>query len=190
MPPGRWAPRNCPVGDSGYESSPPPSGSILGYAHGQYGKLTLVVALSLLDMGLNAQLSLSFKFLIDKAIGEKNEQALYWIVGALCVSIVVVTVGGLWRDHLYAAITSNLVAGLRQRLFAHLQKLSAGFYSRTPAGEIVSPFSTTWARSRERFSTACHGESSRSSMRPSPRCWCSGSTGGWLWSRCWRFRWR
>ena len=117
-------------------------GRILSYARNQRGSLVLVIALSLLEMGLNAQLSLSFKYLIDRAIGEKNEQILYAIVIALCVSILVVTVGGLWRDRLYAGVTAELVAGLRQRLFAHLQKLSAGFYSRTPAGEILSRFSS------------------------------------------------
>ena len=130
-------------------SSPPGlAGSlvkILGYAREQRAKLALVVALSLLDMGLNAQLSLSFKYLIDKAIGEKNEQILYWIAGGLCASIVVVTVSGVWRDRLYASLTGELAAGLRTRLFGHLQRLSAGFFSRTPPGEILSRFSSDLA---------------------------------------------
>lgn len=119
----------------------PTLGALLAHARPQRWRLLLVAALSLLDMGLNAQLSLSFKYLVDKAIGEKDVQAFYWIVGALGVSIVVVTLAGLWRDRLYAAATGELIAGLRMRLFTHLQKLSAGFYSRTPAGDIVSRFS-------------------------------------------------
>ncbi|MCC6539954.1 MAG: ATP-binding cassette domain-containing protein [Bryobacterales bacterium] len=116
--------------------------ALLAHARSQRWKLLLVALLSLLDMGLNAQLSLSFKYLVDKAIGEKDLRAFYWIVGALGASIVIVTVAGLWRDRLYAAATGDLIAGLRMRLFTHLQKLSAGFYSRTPSGEIVSRFSS------------------------------------------------
>lgn len=124
---------------------------ILGYAGEQRWSLVLVVGLSLLEMGLNAQLSLSFKYLIDKAIAEKNERILAIIVLALCVSILVVTIGGLWRDRLYASVTAELVAGLRQRLFSHLQKLSAGFYSRMPPGEILSRFSNDLAEIERTF---------------------------------------
>ena len=124
---------------------------ILGYARAQRGGLVLVAALSLLEMGLNAQLSLSFKYLIDGAIGDKNERILLLIVGALCVSILVVTLAGAWRDKIYATIAGELIAGLRQRLFAHLQQLSAGFYSRTPAGEILSRFSSDLAEIERTF---------------------------------------
>ena len=116
-------------------------GRIAVFANPKRGPMLLVAALSLLDMGLNAQLSLSFKYLIDHVIVEKDHQALWMIIGALCISILVVTATGLWRDRLYAAITGDLCAGLRQKLFAHLQKLSAGFYSRTPSGDILSRFS-------------------------------------------------
>ncbi len=126
-------------------------GRILGYARNQKGSLALVVALSLLEMGLSAQLSLSFKYLIDRAIGEKNESILYAIVGALCVSILVVTIGGIWRDRIYATVAAEVIAGLRQRLFAHLQKLSAGFYSRTQPGEILSRFSNDLAEIERTF---------------------------------------
>ena len=124
---------------------------ILGYARNQRGSLAAVAGLSMLEMGLTAQLSLSFKYLIDGAIGEKNERMMLLIVGALCVSILLVTFGGIWRDRIYAAVAGELIAGLRQRLFAHLQKLSAGFYSRTPAGDILSRFSNDLAEIERTF---------------------------------------
>lgn len=116
-------------------------GRIAAFTHPKRGPMLLVAALSLLDMGLNAQLSLSFKYLIDHVIVEKDHQALWMIIGALCVSILVVTATGLWRDRLYASITGDLCGGLRQKLFAHLQKLSAGFYANTSSGDILSRFS-------------------------------------------------
>jgi ATP-binding cassette, subfamily B, bacterial len=124
---------------------------ILGYAAGRRAGLAAVVALSLLEMGLNAQLSLSFKYLIDGAVGGKDQHTLMLVVGALCVSIVVVALGGAWRDRIYASIAGELTAGLRTRLFAHLQKLSAGFYSRTAAGDILSRFSNDLAEIERTF---------------------------------------
>ena len=114
---------------------------LVAFSRPRRGGLVLVVLLSLLEMGLNAQLSLSFKYLIDSTPASRNRQTLLLVVGALCASILVVTVAGVWRDRRYAAITGGLIADLRQRLFAHLQRLSAGFYSRVPAGAILSRFS-------------------------------------------------
>ncbi len=114
---------------------------LLGYLGPQRGRMALVVLASLLDMGLNAQLSVSFKYLIDKAIGEKNERILGLIVLSLAVSVVVVSLAGVWRDRQYSRIVGNLAADLRHRMFEHMQRLSLGYYSRTQAGEILSRFS-------------------------------------------------
>lgn len=120
-------------------------GRILHYAGGERWSLVGVALLSLLDMGLNAQLSLSFKYLIDGALTQKNGRVLAIIIGALCASVVIVLLAGLWRDRLYAEATGQFTAGLRSRLYSHILRLSAGFYSRTPAGEIVSRFSSDLA---------------------------------------------
>lgn len=103
-------------------------------------ELAVVALVSLLDMFLNAQVSLSFKFLIDTAIGEKNGVALAIIVGSLVASATLVGMAQLWRDRRYAAVTSRIIAGIRTRLFAHLQKLSLNFYSRTQPGDLVARF--------------------------------------------------
>ncbi|MFN7924685.1 MAG: ABC transporter transmembrane domain-containing protein [Bryobacteraceae bacterium] len=113
---------------------------ILTHARSQWPKLIAVVALSLFDMGLNGQLSLSFQYLVDHTIAEKNVRALGSVAGLLCASIAIVTVSGAFRDRLYASATAEAMAQLRARLFEHLQRLSAGFYSRTSAGDILSHF--------------------------------------------------
>ena len=126
-------------------ASPGMSDSIrrmLRYARPQWPKLAAVVGLSMLDMGLNAQLSLSFKYLIDDVFVNKNSRAFAVIVAALGASIAIVATAGVFRDRLYASAIAQVAASLRTRLFEHLQKLSAGFYARTPAGEIISRFST------------------------------------------------
>ena len=104
--------------------------------------LLVITAISLLDMGLSAQISLSFKFLIDKAIGEHNATVLFFIAASLTVSVGVVTASGIRRDRLYSRVTGEFTAGLRMKLFEKLQELSADFYARSPASEISSRFSS------------------------------------------------
>jgi ATP-binding cassette subfamily B protein len=128
--------------------------SILAYTSGQRRKLALVVAMSMLDMAFNAQLSLSFKYLIDRAIGEKDVEILIQIFLGLLASILLIACAGVWRDRLYAAATAQLTAELRTRAFMHLQRLSAGFFCKTPAGEILSRFSNDLAEIERAFLNA------------------------------------
>ncbi len=95
----------------------------------------------LLEMGLTAQLPLSIKFLIDRALVNKDGRALVIILTALAGSAVLVSAAGLGRDHLYARIVAKSIAGLRSRMYDKLQHLSLEFYSRRETSEILSRFS-------------------------------------------------
>ncbi len=103
--------------------------------------LSAVMLLSLFDMALSAQISLSFKYLIDDVIIRKDGWLLAWIIGSLCASVLIVGSLGMYRDKLYARTIAAMVAGLRTRLFEQLQLLSLGFYARTTIGDIVPRFS-------------------------------------------------
>jgi ATP-binding cassette subfamily B protein len=51
-------------------------------------------------------------------------------------------VAAIGRDYLYARIGTSVMNDLRQRMFDHLQQLSASFYSKMQIGDIMSRFST------------------------------------------------
>lgn len=100
-----------------------------------------VVLACLLEMGLTAQLPLSIKYLIDRALVQKDGRALVIILTALAVAAVLVSAAGLGRDHLYARIVAKSIAALRTRMYDKLQHLSLEFYSRRETSEILSRFS-------------------------------------------------
>ena len=110
------------------------------YVRPQRGRFALVVVASLLDMALSAAISLSFKFLIDRAIGQKDQRTLYYVAGGLTALIVCVAIGGFWRDRVYANLTSQVAATLRDRMFVHLQRLSIGYHMRSQASAISARF--------------------------------------------------
>jgi ATP-binding cassette, subfamily B, bacterial len=105
-------------------------------------RLIPVLLACLLEMGLAAQIPLSIKFLIDRALVNKDGRALVIILTALAGSAVLVSAAGLGRDHLYARIVAESIATLRTRMYDKLQRLSLEFYSRRRTTEILSNFSS------------------------------------------------
>ena len=100
-----------------------------------------VVAACILEMGLTAQIPLSIKYLIDRALVHKDGRALAIILIALAGSAVLVSAAALGRDHLYARIVAKAIAGLRVRMYGKLQHLSLEFYARHDSTDILSRFS-------------------------------------------------
>jgi ATP-binding cassette subfamily B protein len=104
-------------------------------------RLVPVFLACLLEMGLTAQLPLSIKYLIDRALVHKDGRALVVILTALAVSAVLVSAAGLGRDHLYARIVARSIAALRARMYDKLQHVSLEFYSRRESSDILARFS-------------------------------------------------
>jgi ATP-binding cassette, subfamily B, bacterial len=127
---------------------------LAGYLAPRRRAFQAIVAASLLDAALGAQISLSFKYLIDDAIGQRNGYALGLITIALGISVVVVTAAGVWRDRLYARTGAELAGDLRSRMFRHIQGLSASFHSRSQPADMVARFAADLTEIEEVFMSA------------------------------------
>jgi ATP-binding cassette, subfamily B, bacterial len=114
--------------------------SLFGHLRPYRRQLLLVVLGSLLDMGFNAQLSVSFKLLIDRAIGRHDQQALILIVAGLAAAALVVSITGPARDRLYCKVAGSLMADLRAHIFLHLERLGDDYYARTDSAAIHARF--------------------------------------------------
>jgi ATP-binding cassette subfamily B protein len=104
-------------------------------------QLIPVVLASALEMCFNAQIPMSVKLMIDRALLGHNAHMAIIILGALVASTVVVSVTSMGRDYLYAKVVSGIVFSLRQRMFEHLQDLSMDFFARNEVGDTMSRFS-------------------------------------------------
>src|SRR5262249_23403579 len=130
---------------------------LLTSVRGHWIKSLLILACLLIEMGFNASISMSFKFLIDQAVIPQNMQVLWLILGALIGGVVLVFCVGLGRDYLYAQVSTAALNDLRQRLFMHLQRLSLDFYARTTVGEITARFATDLAAVEQALTAAASG---------------------------------
>jgi ABC-type multidrug transport system fused ATPase/permease subunit len=78
------------------------------------------------------------KLAIDNGIRRHDVGALDLIVGAFLVSAVVYALASYLQTYLVGWVGQRALQDLRVQLFAHLQRLSIGFYSRNRAGVIIS----------------------------------------------------
>jgi ATP-binding cassette subfamily B protein len=115
--------------------------SLLRYFRPYRLSLIPIVLASAFEMFFNAQIPMSVKFMIDRALLVHSRSTMLLILGALAVSTLVVSLTSLGRDYLYAKIVGRIVSSLRQRMFEHLQRLSMEFYARTDVGDVMSRFS-------------------------------------------------
>jgi ATP-binding cassette subfamily B protein len=85
---------------------------------------------------------LSFKYLIDKGIVDRNWGVLIKTLVVLSVGVLIAAAAGVARGYLYAYLSANVLKDIRQKVFEHLQRLSMGYYTRTSTGDIMARFST------------------------------------------------
>jgi ATP-binding cassette subfamily B protein len=78
------------------------------------------------------------KLAIDNGINKHDVGALNVIVAAFVASALIYAVASYAQTYLVGWVGQRALQDLRAELFAHLQSLSIGFYSRNRAGVIIS----------------------------------------------------
>jgi ATP-binding cassette subfamily B protein len=78
------------------------------------------------------------KLAIDDGLRRHNTGTLDVIVAAFLASAVIYAVASYLQTYLVGWVGQRALRDLRLKLFAHLQSLSIGFYSRNRAGVIIS----------------------------------------------------
>jgi ATP-binding cassette, subfamily B, bacterial len=107
-----------------------------------YKKILTFVGFGLVVETLfNVIMPLSLKFLIDDALGEEDFQALYTILGVLAAAGIITSIVAVWYERWDARLAASVIAGVRSRLFEHVQDLPSAYFARTKRGEILSRFS-------------------------------------------------
>jgi ABC-type multidrug transport system fused ATPase/permease subunit len=78
------------------------------------------------------------KLAIDQGIARHDMGALELVVGGFLASVVLYAVATYAQTYLVGWVGQRVLQDLRLQLFAHLQRLSLGFYERNRAGVIIS----------------------------------------------------
>src|SRR6201996_6416744 len=105
------------------------------------GVLALIVAMILLASVLSVISALLVRQVFDKALfvpGGPDLNALYPLVAALIAIPIVNGVLNVGQAYLTEVVGNRVLQDLRNRLFAHLERLSLAFYTATRSGEVQS----------------------------------------------------
>lgn len=95
----------------------------------------------LVDIAFGAVSAMSFTWIVDKAVVPRDAGMLFTILGGMGAAIVVVSLVAVGQDYLQAKLGAQVANDLRFKLFAHVQRLSSSFFSKTPQGDLLFRFS-------------------------------------------------
>ncbi len=80
----------------------------------------------------------STKFFLDEVVKKNDVQMLYWLVGALVISLLVQAVTGFLLTNLLSVEAQRLISQLRSKVQRHILSLPINFFDNTKSGALVS----------------------------------------------------
>ncbi|MDT0186641.1 ABC transporter ATP-binding protein [Microbacterium sp. ARD31] len=102
------------------------------------GTLAVVVALIVLSSTVSLAQPFLVRHVIDEALPQQDVRLLLLCVAAMIGVAVASAVIGVVQTWLSTAVGQKVMHRLRSDLFAHLQRQSLGFFTRTRGGEVQS----------------------------------------------------
>ena len=111
---------------------------VAGYGRPYLGRLVGVLITVVFISGLSVVPSILIRLLIDEAIPQGNLRFLT-LLGIGMVAVPVVNAGvGIFQRWWAAHAGEGIIFDLRCQLYAHLQRMSLGFFTNTRTGELIS----------------------------------------------------
>ncbi|GAB3491250.1 ABC transporter ATP-binding protein [Flexivirga lutea] len=136
---GRGGPRRKSAADvAQLEQHPVPLRRIAALFRPHRRPLAIVSAIIVLSSLIGLVTPFLTKRLIDDAIPHQNVRLLLMLVGGMLAITVTTQALGVVQTWLSTKIGQQVMHGLRTDLFAHLQRLPLGFFTRTRGGEVQS----------------------------------------------------
>ena len=120
----------------------PPPRRTLALLRAHLPALLALVPLAACEAALDGGLTLSYKFLIDNAIGPGNGRALAIILGLLAGGAVVTAIVSMLRDRLHARLVVRMLTDVRRAAFDQCQRLGVGYHAAHSSSDLAARFST------------------------------------------------
>ena len=130
--------RPDPADKAQLERSPVRWNRVAGLFRPYRGQLTLVVALIVASSLIALASPFLVRLVIDEALPRQDVRLLAWAVAGMVAITAVTAVLGVLQTWLSTTVGQHVMHGLRTSVFAHLQRQSLGFFTRTKGGEVQS----------------------------------------------------
>jgi ATP-binding cassette subfamily B protein len=131
--------------------------STAGLLAARWPALLALVPLTVTDVAIDSGLTLSYKFLIDRAIVPHDGAALGRILATLGGAVVIGSALALLRDRLYAGLVARAMADLRREAFERCQRLPIGAEVGDSSADLLARLSTDLGGIEVWLAGAIHG---------------------------------
>ncbi len=111
---------------------------VLGFATPHRPLITVFVVLTVIDAMLVVVNPLLIKQIVDVGIADSKVSYIALLAGLMAVVAVLEAGLTVWSGVLSSRIGEGLILDLRSSVFAHVQRLSLAFFTRTQTGALVS----------------------------------------------------
>ena len=111
---------------------------VLSFARPHRRLISVFLGLTVLDALLVVVSPLLIQRIVDDGIMEGDVRLVAGLAGLMAVVAVVDAVLAVFSGNLSSRIGEGLILGLRTAVFAHVQRLSLAFFTRTQTGALVS----------------------------------------------------
>lgn len=108
-------------------------------------KIVFTILIGIVKFGIPLLMPLLLKYVLDDVIlvetmtNEEKINELLWLMGiAFFVFLIIRPPIEYYRQYYAQWVGNTILFDIRDRLFAHIQKLSLKYYSKTKSGEIIS----------------------------------------------------
>ncbi|CCH85606.1 ABC-type multidrug transport system, ATPase and permease component [Modestobacter italicus] len=135
---GRRSGRPDPADKAQLERSPVRWSRVAGLFRPFRGQLAVVVALIVTSSAIALATPFLVRLVIDEALPQQDVRLLAWAVAGMVAVTAVTAVLGVLQTWLSTTVGQHVMHGLRTSVFAHLQRQSLGFFTRTKGGEVQS----------------------------------------------------
>ena len=144
---------------------------VLGFARPHRRLITGFLVLTVIDACLVVVTPLLVKRIIDDGVLAGRHRVVVWLSLAMAATAIVAGLLTVAAGFLSSRIGEGLIYDLRTQVFAHVQRQSLAFFTRTQTGALVSPPQ----QRRDRRPAGLHVHAVQHRLQHRSRCWSSAS---------------
>ncbi|HET7432550.1 MAG TPA: ABC transporter ATP-binding protein [Nocardioides sp.] len=130
---------------------------VLGYAAPHRGLIATFLAFTVVDAGLVVVSPLLVQHIVDDGIRRGNSGLVVTLAVAMALVAVVDAVFTVVLGYVSSRIGEGLIFDLRSQVFAHVQRQSLAFFTRTQTGALVSRLNNDVIGAQRAFTSTLSG---------------------------------
>ena len=130
---------------------------VITFARPHRGHISLFLGLTVLDAVLVVVPPLLMKRIVDTGIATDDVSMVVWLSLGIALAAMADAGLGLATGYLSSRIGEGLIYDLRTRVFAHVQRQSLAFFTRTQTGALVSRLNSDVIGAQSAFTSTLSG---------------------------------